>query len=94
MSHVAGHWRKLTHSAELMVGPDSGARCAIRDTGAPPLGVGPLREQPLEDAPRDPYHSVVLADLDPELHRLPLGRPTGFLGNEGWETVPRALSWS
>ena len=35
MSHVAGHWRKLTHSAELMVDPDCGARWAIRDTGAP-----------------------------------------------------------
>jgi hypothetical protein len=31
-SHVAGHWRKLTHSAELMVDPGRGARCAIRDT--------------------------------------------------------------
>ena len=26
------------HSAELMVGPDCGARCAIRDTGAPGEG--------------------------------------------------------
>jgi hypothetical protein len=32
--------------------------------------------------------------LDPELHGRPLGIPAGFLGNEGWETVPRALSWS
>jgi hypothetical protein len=37
-SHVAGQWRKLSPSAELMVGPDCGARCAIRDTGAPGEG--------------------------------------------------------
>jgi hypothetical protein len=34
-SHVAGQWLKLTPSAELMVDPGCGARCAIRDTGAP-----------------------------------------------------------
>jgi hypothetical protein len=34
-SQIAGQWRKLTDSAELMVGPDCGARCAIRDNGAP-----------------------------------------------------------
>jgi hypothetical protein len=28
-------WRRLSPSAELFVDPDSGARCAIRDTGAP-----------------------------------------------------------
>ena len=27
-------WRRLSPSAELFVGPESGARCAIRDTGA------------------------------------------------------------
>jgi hypothetical protein len=27
-------WRKLSPSAELMVDPECGARCAIRDTGA------------------------------------------------------------
>ena len=27
-------WRRLSPSAELFVDPDSGARCAIRDTGA------------------------------------------------------------
>ena len=37
-SHVAGHWRKLTHSAELMVDPGRGARWAIRDNGAPGAG--------------------------------------------------------
>jgi putative ABC transport system substrate-binding protein len=37
----------------------------------------------LEDAPRDPDHAVVLADLDPDLHRLPLGIPAGALG-ERW----------
>jgi hypothetical protein len=34
-SHVAGQWRKLSPSAELTVDPGRGARCAIRDTGAP-----------------------------------------------------------
>jgi hypothetical protein len=33
-SPVAEQWRKLSPSAELMVDPDSGLRCAIRDTGA------------------------------------------------------------
>jgi hypothetical protein len=28
-------WRRLSPSAELFVDPESGARCAIRDTGAP-----------------------------------------------------------
>jgi len=32
-----------------------------------------------------------LADLDPELHRLLLGIPAGVLGNDGWETMRRAL---
>jgi hypothetical protein len=32
---VGGQWRKLSPSAELMVDPERGARCAIRDTGAP-----------------------------------------------------------
>ena len=27
-------WRRLSPSAELFVDPDSGARCAVRDTGA------------------------------------------------------------
>jgi hypothetical protein len=31
---VVGEWRKVTPSAELMVDPDRGMRCAIRDTGA------------------------------------------------------------
>jgi hypothetical protein len=33
-SDAAGQWRKLSPSAELMVDPGCGARCAIRDTGA------------------------------------------------------------
>jgi hypothetical protein len=33
-SHVAREWRKLSPSAELMVDPECGARCAILDTGA------------------------------------------------------------
>ena len=32
---VAPQWRRLSPSAELMVDPGCGARCAIRDTGAP-----------------------------------------------------------
>lgn len=35
-----------------------------------------------------------LADLDPELHGLPLGIPAGGLGEDGWETVPVAVSCS
>jgi hypothetical protein len=35
----------------------------------------------------------LLADLDPELHRLPLGIPAGVSGNDGWETAPLALSF-
>ena len=46
----------------------------------------------MEDPPGDPDHAVVLADLDPELHRLPLGIPAGVL----WECrlgkgAPRAI---
>jgi hypothetical protein len=37
------------------------------------LGGGPLSGQPLEHPPRHPDHAAILADLDPELHRLPLG---------------------
>jgi hypothetical protein len=40
----------------------------------------PLGEQSLEYAPRDPDHSPALADLGPELHGLPVGIPTGVLG--------------
>jgi hypothetical protein len=28
-------WRRLSPGAELFIDPDSGARCAVRDTGAP-----------------------------------------------------------
>jgi len=34
----------------------------------------------LEHAPRNPNHATVLADLDPELRRLPFGVPAGVLG--------------
>ena len=34
----------------------------------------------MEHAPRNPDHAMVLADLDPELHGLPLGGPAGVLG--------------
>ena len=33
-SHAVGHWPRLSPSAELMVDPERGLRCAIRDTGA------------------------------------------------------------
>jgi hypothetical protein len=56
-----------------------------------PLGGGRLREETLKHPPRHPDHAAVLADLDPELHGLPLGIPLGVLGNDGWETAPLAL---
>src|SRR5260370_8745398 len=34
MSTAAAGWLRLTPSAELFVDPKSGARCAVRDTGA------------------------------------------------------------
>jgi hypothetical protein len=48
----------------------------------------------LEHAPRNPNHAAVFADLDPELHRLPLDIPAGVLGNDGWEAGLFALSCS
>lgn len=33
MAGVTGGWRRLSPSAELLVDPNSGARCAIRDSG-------------------------------------------------------------
>jgi hypothetical protein len=45
---------------------------------------GTLREQPLEHAPREPDHAAVLADLDPDFHRLPIGVPAGVLGKADW----------
>jgi hypothetical protein len=43
-SHLAGQWRKLSTGANLMVDPGRGARCAIRDIGAPgeAVTIGPL----------------------------------------------------
>ena len=35
MPTAAPGWRRLSASAELFVDPTSGARCAVRDTGAP-----------------------------------------------------------
>jgi hypothetical protein len=32
---AGGGWRRLSPSAELMVDPESGARCAIRDSRSP-----------------------------------------------------------
>jgi hypothetical protein len=34
MSSAAAGWRRLSPSAELFVDPKTGARCAVRDTGA------------------------------------------------------------
>jgi len=31
---VEGGWRRLSPSAEMFIDPDTGARCAVRDTGA------------------------------------------------------------
>ena len=57
-----------------------------------PLGGGPLWEQSLEHAPRDPDHAVVLADLDPELHGLAFGIPAGVLGEcRLGNRTPRAM---
>jgi len=49
-----------------------------------PLGGGPLRQQALEHAPRDPDNAAVLPDLYPELDGLPVGVPVGVFG-EGEE---------
>jgi hypothetical protein len=35
---VAGQWRRLSLSAELIIDPGCGRRCAITDTGAPGEG--------------------------------------------------------
>jgi hypothetical protein len=60
-----------------------------------PRGGGPLREQPLEDAPPDPDDAVVFADLDPKLHGLPLGIRAGVLGERRFGNgAPLALSCS
>ena len=40
-------------------------------------GVGGSGGRELEDLPRHPNHPSVLSDLDPDLHRLPLGIPAG-----------------
>ena len=34
---------------------------------------GPLGQEPLKDPPRYPDHATVFADLDTELHGLPIG---------------------
>jgi hypothetical protein len=56
-----------------------------------PLGGWPLRQKALEDAPRNPDHTTVLADLDPELHGLLLGVPAGILGEGKEQGGPAAL---
>jgi hypothetical protein len=47
--------------------------------------------QPLEQAPRHADHAAILADLDPELHRLLVGIPAGVLGEE--HRRPRFEGW-
>jgi hypothetical protein len=44
----------------------------------------------LEHAPRHPNHVAVLADLDPELHGLPIGIPADVLGKVKNMVVPGA----
>ncbi|HMD62594.1 MAG TPA: GYD domain-containing protein [Stellaceae bacterium] len=44
------------------------------------LGGGPLGQETLEHPPRHTNETAVLADLDPELHRLPFGIPAGVVG--------------
>jgi hypothetical protein len=48
----------------------------------------------LEHAPWDSHDAAILADLDPELHRLPLGIAAASAKSGGWEAVPLALSCS
>jgi hypothetical protein len=47
-----------------------------------PLRGGTFRKQALENSPRNPNHLAVCADLDPELHGLPLGIPAGSRGEQ------------
>ena len=72
---------------EAMVPLRWGARHLLPTTAG-----GPLGQERLEHAPQDPDHTAVLADLDPELHRLPLGIPA--FGRRGWGTMSFALSSS
>jgi hypothetical protein len=48
------------------------------------LGRGTLGKETLKYAPQDPDQAALLADLDPELHGLPIGIPAGDL-REGEE---------
>jgi hypothetical protein len=50
MGFIARRWRRRSASAELLLEPRSGARCAIRDTGA---------------AGADRYHWTVTAVEEP-----------------------------
>ena len=47
----------------------------------------------LEYSPGDPHHALVLADLDPELHGLPLGIPAGVLGGKVKNMATAILAW-
>ena len=80
----------------LAFGAASARRCSRRVGGSRPQRVvgGPLWQETLEHPLPDPDHASVFADLDPKLHRLPLGIPAGVLGNDGWEWTPLALSCS
>jgi hypothetical protein len=56
--------------------------------------VGCFREKVLEDPQRDPDHPAVLADFDLNSACLPFRVPACASGNDRWETVPLALSFS
>ena len=48
-----------------------------------------LPESATGSARRDPNHAAVLADLNRELHGLPLGIPVGVLGKGEEHRLPR-----
>ena len=84
---VGGQWRKLSPSAELMVDPERGARCAIRDTGAPGEG-------------RYHWTVTVFGETDPVAGRTgELGKARSQAEGallayvEGGNDGPWALSW-
>ena len=57
-----------------------------------PLGGGPFGQEPLKHPPRHPDHTLVLADLEPELHGQPRGIPAGVLGEcRLGNRTPRAM---
>jgi hypothetical protein len=53
------------------------------------LGGRPGRQEALEHPPRNPDNAIVLSDLDPELHGLPIRVPAGIFGERPWYTTSR-----